>query len=302
MNSQTPNTWAEKISAARRRREGTLPPKTDAYRLVDGDGDSLGGLVIDVYAGHWLLQTRPDFVLPEFPPGFGYRSLFLKVLSPRDRQAPSHLAGQQVAAPFLAEENGMRFWIDFQAGYSQGIFLDQRDNRDEVRRTVAGQTVLNTFAYTCAFGVAAAMGGARTVNVDLSRHYLDWGRRNYEANGLDPARHDFIYGDVLAWLRRFAKRGERFDAVVLDPPTFSRGRNTRVFRIERDYGLVVDLACAVLTKRGRLLCCANTHRLSAAQFRAILRHALPTRATIAERQMPPDFPGSDHLKTFWVER
>ncbi|HEY0793018.1 MAG TPA: class I SAM-dependent rRNA methyltransferase [Chthoniobacterales bacterium] len=301
MDSQTPSTWSEKIFAAHRRREGILLPATDTYRLVDGDGDSLGGLAIDVYAGHWLLQTRPGFVLPAFPPEFGYRSLFLKILSARDRQAPIHLAGEPITEPFLAGENGMRFWINFQAGYSQGLFLDQRENRDEIRRTVAGQTVLNTFAYTCAFGVAAALGGARTVNVDLSRHYLDWGRRNYEANGLDPSRHDFIYGDALAWLRRFARRGERFDTVVLDPPTFSRDRKAGVFRIEEDYGMIVDLACAVLTKRGRLLCCANTHRLSAAQFRAILRHALPARPSIIERRMPPDFPGSDYLKSFWVE-
>src|SRR4051812_12684055 len=101
MDTQTPSTWSEKIFAARRRRESILSPMTNAYRLVDGDGDSLGGLAIDVYAGHWLLQTRPGFLLPDFPAAFGYRSLFLKVLAARDRQAPTHLAGEPVTGPFL---------------------------------------------------------------------------------------------------------------------------------------------------------------------------------------------------------
>jgi 23S rRNA (cytosine1962-C5)-methyltransferase len=149
--------------------------------------------------------------------------------------------------------------------------------------------------------VAAALGGALTVNLDLSRSNLDWGKRNYAANGIDPSTHDFIYGDAFDWLRRFNRRDRRFDVVVLDPPTFSRDRRSHVFRLEHDSGSLVELALGVLNPGGTLLCCANTHRLPGAHFQALLHSALPPAAKLSPRPMPEDFPGSDYLKTFWVE-
>ncbi|MBV9488310.1 MAG: class I SAM-dependent rRNA methyltransferase [Verrucomicrobia bacterium] len=303
MHSQRAKMWLEKIPAAQRRRKRMVPPDTDAFRLVDGGGDHLSGVTIDAFAGRWLVETRPDLTLPPFPPELGFRSLYHIARSPDQRQGPVHIGGEPVPEPFLVQESGCKFWIDFQSGYSQGLFLDQRDNRAEVRRSSGrDKTVLNTFAYTCAFGLAAALGGAHTVNLDLSRHYLDWGKRNYTANGIDPGTHDFIYGDVFDWIRRFHRRERRFDLVILDPPTFSRDRHrSRVFRVERDYGALVELASGVLAAGGRMLCCANTHRLPAARFEAILRASLSPPVRLSGRRMPPDFTGSDYLKTFWVE-
>ena len=111
--------------------------------------------------------------------------------------------------------------------------------------------VLNCFAYTCAFSVCAALGGARATSLDLSRKYLDWGRRNFELNGLDPAAHDFIYGDVFDWLKRLAKKGRSFDVILLDPPTFSRSPGRGDFRAETDYGRLVSLALPLLRPRRR---------------------------------------------------
>lgn len=301
MHSQRPKLCSEQILAAHDRRVKALPPATDAFRLVDGRGDQLDGITIDAFAGRWLIQTRPGLHLSALPPDLGYRSLYHKLLSLEKREIPTHLAGESLSGPFLVQENGCKFWIDFQAGYSQGLFLDQRDNRSELRRRCAGKTVLNAFAYTCGFGVAAALGGARTVNVDLSQNHLDWGKRNFSANGIDPLAHDFMYGDMFDWLRRFDRRGRRFDLVVLDPPTFSRDRRSHVFRLEHDYGSLVEAACRLLNPEGTLLCCANTHRLTGAHFRAVLRSALPPSAKLAPRRMPEDFPGSAYLKTFWVE-
>ena len=81
-----------------------------------------------------------------------------------------------------------------------------------------------------------ARAGARTTSVDLSKKYLEWGRRNFALNGLDPAPHDFLYGDVFDWLRRLGKKERRFDVIILDPPTFSRSKSGEVFRVERDGG------------------------------------------------------------------
>ena len=97
MHSQIPKLCSEKIVAAHYRREKVLPPVTDAFRLVDGDGDQLGGITIDAFAGRWLVQTRPGIRLPSLPTELGYRSLYHKLLSPDKRDEPAYLAGEPVA-------------------------------------------------------------------------------------------------------------------------------------------------------------------------------------------------------------
>jgi len=292
----------EKIVRAIAKRSGLRQSGTTAYRIVDGIGDDLPDWVIDDFNGNWLIGVKPGRELPNLDPTLGYRSLYGKVLTNDEKRSPILLAGEPVATRFLVQEHGLNFWIDFRAGYSQGIFLDQRLNRQRIRKISADKTVLNTFAYTCAFGVAAATGNASTINVDLSRAYLNWGRENYLANDIDRQGHEFVYGDVFDWLKRFAKKGRRFDLIVLDPPTFSRDRNGRVFRAETDYGELLELALTVCTKDGQLLCCTNSHRLPRAGFERILRAKLPKSATTVDFAMPEDFPGSDYLKSFWIER
>src|SRR4029077_8305013 len=107
------------------------------------------------------------------------------------------------------------------AGYSVGLFVDQRENRRYVRE-MEPKRLLNCFAYTCSFSVAAAAGGAQTVNVDLLKKNLARGRENFALNALSTADHRFIADDVRPVLRRLARRGEKFDMIILDPPTFSR--------------------------------------------------------------------------------
>lgn len=217
----------------------------------------------------------------------------------------------------MIRENGVRYEIRFDQGYSVGLFLDQRDNR---RRLLTGHVaagfpplghggeLLNCFAYTCAFSVCAALGGARTTSLDLSRKYLDWGRRNFALNGLDPARHEFVFGDVFDWMRRWARRGRRFDTVLLDPPTFSRSKEHGDFRVERDYGDLVGLAASLLHPGGVLFASTNAARLEPESFLDQVRGALTGagRRIVAAHYVPqpPDFPVSRdepaYLKTVWL--
>jgi 23S rRNA (cytosine1962-C5)-methyltransferase len=149
-----------------------------------------------------------------------------------------------------------------------------REARAWLRAEAAGRTVLNCFAYTCAFGVAALLGGAaRVANLDVSRRYLDWGQRNYLANGLSPVRTDFIFGDVFDWLQRFARKAQTFDLVLLDPPSFATTRRTR-FAVEQDYHRLAALAAPVVAPGGRLVACANAHALPERAFLAQLRRGL----------------------------
>ncbi len=291
----------EKIISAVRRRHQFFQVWPGAVRLVDAEGDGIPGLIIDDFAGNWLVQTSSHARRPKLDPCLGFHSLYWKQLSVGQKNAPEHVAGQMVGRPFPIEEFGLRALIDFNAGYSPGFFLDQRENRRRIRKIASGKTVLNTFAYTCAFGAAAALGGAKTTNIDLSKRYLAWGKQNYGLNGLPLEAHEFLAGDVVQWLQRFRKQRRRFSLIILDPPTFSRDRRGNVFRVEKDYGGLVRQALHCLEEGGALLCCANTHRLSVKAFSGLLRRACPTAAGFKTFPMPPDFTGQQYLKSVWIE-
>lgn len=258
---------------------------------------------IDHFDGRWLVQTRdknPPAGLIEAAADQA-QSIYWR---PRDKAAataPQHISGDIVAERFAIRENGGEFWIDFSAGYSCGLFTDQRLNRAWVSaHTRAGQRVLNTFAYTGGFSVMAARAGAETTTVDLSATYLDWTWDNFSLNGLDRSQHHGVKGDVFAWLRTFARQGRSFHGVVLDPPTFSRsGRDT--FRTDQDYARLAELAAALVEPGGWLLCCANTHRLSADHFARDVLTGIHSagRRILSQKSpaMPPEFRGDDYLKT-----
>jgi 23S rRNA (cytosine1962-C5)-methyltransferase len=290
----------EKILVAAEKRHSIRTGQTNAVRLLDGSGDGFPGLTIDDFAGHWMVQTQ-DEREPEFDPNLGYLSLYWKPMLKTGRTDVKHLAGATLQEPFCVLESGLQFEIDFRAGYSPGLFLDQRINRNKLRSLVRDMTLLNTFSYTCAFGVAAAIGGASTVNLDLSRHYLDWGKRNYQINRISSDHHDFIFGDVFDWLGRFQRRGRKFDIIVLDPPTFSRDRKSKVFRIQEDYGELANLACNCLSKNGRLFCSTNFRGMTFNEFLRILRTAIDRPFKALAGSMPPDFTGDKYLKSIWME-
>jgi RluA family pseudouridine synthase len=219
-------------------------------------------------------------------------------------------------------ENGVCYEISFNEGYSVGLFLDQRDNRLRfLTNHIAADfplfkseignrksEILNCFAYTCGFSECAAKAGARTTSLDLSKKYLEWGKRNFALNGLDPAAHDFIYGDTFDWLRRLAKKGRAFDAVVLDPPTFSQSKEHGTFRAEKDYGKLVTAALPVLKPGGILFASTNAADWPPEEFLADVEASIhATKRKILQRHyvpQPPDFPISRaepaYLKTVWL--
>ena len=302
------STPLEALAAASRHRQGLRETGTDAFRLVDGAGDGahFHRLLIDDFAGRWLVQTGAEAGglpswLREVQPA--PRSIYWKQLDSKTQRSPAHWGGERVDAPFVIRENGLRFQVDFQAGYSQGIFLDQRDNRRQVReRTEPGAEVLNLFAYTCGFAVSAAAGGATTTSVDLSKRSLEWGRENFRLNGLEPEHHAFIAGDVFDWLRRFGKLGRKFAGIIIDPPTFSRNRAGGVFRVEQDFGRLVALAAPLLEKAGWMLCTTNQRSLGGADFRRMIEAELPggRHWKLNPAPMPPDFTGEPYLQSLWI--
>jgi len=187
-----------------------------------------------------------------------------------------------------------------------GVVLDS-DTRKPFGTGSAAE-VLNVFAYTCGFSVCAARAGARVVSVDLSKKYLEWGRRNFALNGLDPAAHNFIYGDAFEWLRRLAKKNRTFDLIILDPPTFSQSKAGGAFQAEKDFGRLVRAALPLLKANGVLLASTNTTRLEPESFLAAIAEAVHSTARKIIQQhyapQPPDFPINRaepaYLKTVWI--
>lgn len=268
--------------------------------------DADAGVWVDHFDGRWLVQTQsprfPDY-LKDLAKGTA-RSIYWR---PRDKAAgtaPERVWGESVSERFEVVENGAKFWIDFDSGYSSGIFLDQRLNRRRIAEKIrTGERFLNTFAYTGGFSVMAAREGAVTTTADLSRTYLDWTWENFSLNGLNPNDHFGVKGDVFEWLRTFARQERRFHGIVLDPPTFSRNKKTN-FRTDRDYADLASLAAKLLEPGGWFLACANTHRLTKRQFETDVisgvRSAGRSVNSCTALAMPPEFHGDDYLKSLWV--
>src|SRR6266446_3261545 len=210
-----------------------------------------------------------------------------------EREAP-HLvfgdAGENLQT--IATERHLRFGIDFGAGYSVGFFVDQRENRRHVRH-IAPKRLLNCFAYTCSFSVSAACAGAITLNVDLSKKSLARGRENFALNSLPTIDHRFIADDVMAVLPRLARKGEKFDMVILDPPTFSRSPGGKTFHVESDFETLLVSALELAKRDGRVLVSTNCSALREHALEVMARYSLKAarRAGIFHRQPPlPDFP------------
>jgi 23S rRNA (cytosine1962-C5)-methyltransferase len=273
---------------------------------VHGAADGQPGCYRD-QLGAWLLLEGEDpptaaeaGALLAHAKGVYFKRLLRQVRQASTGEAsPQLVAGTPAPERFPVRENGVTYELSVTEGYSVGLY-------DSEQQSVL--QVLNCFAYTCAFSVCAALGGARVTSLDLSRKYLDWGRRNFELNGLDPTGHDFIYGDVFDWLRRLAKKARQFDVLILDPPTFSRSKVHGDFRCETDYGSLVSLALPLLRQNGVLLASANTARLAPEAFIGQVHAAIlkSGRGVVQEHYVPqpPDFPVSrdepGHLKTLWL--
>lgn len=292
---------------ARRQLMGLPDGETNICRMVDGAGDGLPGIFIDSCDGHWLVQTQ-DVSWPAWlertRPETGWRSLWWKRLDREVKESPRCMAGDGPAGIIAVRELGLRYELDFRAGYSQGLFIDQREQKAWVMKTVEPeQRVLNLFAYTCAFSVAAASRGAVTTSVDLSRSYLEWGKRNFLLNAIDPAAHFFCKGDTAEWLRRFAAKGRTWHGIVLDPPTFSRNDDGRVFRIEKDFPELTAACLRVLEPGGWLLCSTNHRALTEREFLALIRRGAAEAGRAVDCEpgaMPPDFTDAPYLKVWRV--
>ncbi len=308
------------------------PAMTNAYRLIHGACDARPGWYVDKLGDYLLCHSaeRIDNQGREFLSRLleqeGADGVYHKLRrrhigqTATEEAAPQCVLGKPAPDAFQIFENGLRYSVSLTEGYSFGLFLDQRENRRRLQtgyvaerfpffgEGLTGKGVLNVFAYTCGFSVAAASAGAHVTSQDLSRRYLDWGRTNYRLNGLDPDCHDFIYGDAFDWLKRLVNKGRRFDLIILDPPTFSKAKGRKNFQVTRDLGRLVAQTLPLLKQAGILFVASNAVKLSSDRFRDLVHSGLTAAGRRARHEcylpQPPDFPISRdepaYLKTVWL--
>jgi len=289
---------------------------TNAYRLVNGEGDLLPGLIVDRYADVCVVQVSTlgmqnlrqiivDWLVKTLSP----RSIYEKSLLPsrKEEGLPEHqgaLYGDVPAHAVEISENGLRFSVSILHGQKTGFFLDHREMRQYVRSLSAGKRVLNCFAYTGGFSIYAAAGGATAVDsVDISAAAMETAEKNMALNGFASASHHFFADDVFQFLREHPMD---YDLVILDPPAFAK-RQKDVVAACRGYKDINRIAMEKMPKGSLLLTSSCSYHVDEALFQTVVFQASVeagrTVKILSRHRMAPDHPinichpESDYLKS-----
>lgn len=300
---------AQRVAAALARREG-LPSlaNTDALRLVNAEGDGLPGLVVDRYADVVVVRVtsagmaaRRDEVSTALRQATGAAAgieIADAAAARREGFAPRSgaLFGEPPTAPVWIHEGERRYAVDVLAGQKTGFYLDQRDARERVQQLASGRRMLDLFAYTGGFAVAAARGGARSLTlVESSAPALELARQNLEANGAPEAER--VKGDAFEFLRG---EGQSYDLITIDPPPLAR-KPRDVDKAARAYKDLLMFGLRRAAPGAYLLAFACSHHVGPELFRKIAFGAALdagcSAQVIATLEAPADHPVSiDHLE------
>lgn len=284
--------------------------KTNAFRVFNGEGDGIGGVTIDYFAGYYLINWYSEGI-------YTYKTDIVQTLEQlvefhgiyekkRFRQKGSYIedddfvTGTEGEFPLIVKENNMHYAVDLNDGAMCGIFLDQREVRKVIRdRYAKDKKVLNTFSYTGAFSVAASLGGAAgTTSVDLAKRSLSKTIEQFSVNGIDFEAEDIHVIDVFDYFKYARRKNLMFDMVILDPPSFARSKKY-TFSVAKDYTKLLTEALSVTTEKGIIVASANNANLSMKKFREMLALGFQERKTtyriLEEYTLPTDFRVNKHF-------
>ncbi len=226
--------WADKINSAlelRKLSDLILNDTTNAFRLVHGEGDLMPGLIIDIYNDCAVMESHSagisnakDLIATVLQniEGLKLKSIYFNSKEKKDGVEPTWLLGNEESTEIL--ENGLKFKIDWVNGQKTGFFLDQRDNRELVRKYASGRKVLNIFGYTGGFAAYAMAGGAKSaLNIDISEPACKMADENFALNDLDDKAKS-ISMDGFEAIKEYTGQS---DLVILDPPAFAKNIKAR---------------------------------------------------------------------------
>ena len=321
--------WQARLEQALARRRDLFDAQTTGYRLIHGESDGWPGLVLDrydttlvlkIYTAAWL--PRLDEILALFKEKIPCERIVLRLSrntqSIAEKQFKQHdgkiifsqRAESEFGDPIIFQESGLRFEADVLRGQKTGFFLDQRENRREVETLACGRRVLNAFSFSGGFSVYAARGGAKSVtDLDISAHSLESAKRSFALNqnfpGVAACRHETVQADAFKWIESDA---EKFDLIVLDPPSLAKRATEREGAI-RAYERLNSFGIQKLARDGILVAGSCSAHVSAVEFfDAVRRAAMKSGRKFTELktlQHPPDHPAgfkeAEYLKVIYLK-
>lgn len=316
--------FEKKIAAAIRLRETFYQnTETTAFRVFNGEGDGIGGLTIDYFAGYYLITwyskgiyAFKSEVITALEKAVTFHAIYEKKRFAETGQYvedDDFVKGERGEFPLIVKENGAHFAIYLNDGAMTGVFLDQREVRKAIRdRYAQGKKVLNTFSYTGAFSVFAALGGAiKTTSVDLANRSKARTIEQFSINQIDYEAQDIIVDDVFQYFKYAVRKKLKFDLVILDPPSFARSKKV-TFSAAKDYKDLLKEAIAITEKAGTIVASTNSNAFGMKKFKGFIETAFKEageRYKILEQfSLPEDFRTSkdfqegNYLKVVFVQK
>ncbi|EJQ46689.1 hypothetical protein IEQ_03878 [Bacillus cereus BAG6X1-2] len=310
-------------SALHKRKHFYKSNDTTAFRALNGEGDGLGGLIIDYYDGYYVVSwysegiyTFRDEIIAALQKVANFKGIYEKKrfdTKGKYIEGDDFVAGERGEFPLIVKENGVNFAVYLNDGAMVGVFLDQRNVRKQIRDKYAqGRTVLNMFSYTGAFSVFAALGGAsKTTSVDLANRSLSKTIEQFSVNEIDYEAQDIIVEDVFLYFKYAAKKKMKFDMVVLDPPSFARSKKY-TFSAAKDYKNLLKETIAITENNGIIVASTNCSAFDMKKFNGFIDTAFKEMngkyKILEEYSLPEDFrtidqfKEGDYLKVVFIEK
>ncbi|HDR4762555.1 TPA: class I SAM-dependent rRNA methyltransferase [Bacillus thuringiensis] len=310
-------------SALHKRKQFYKSSDTTAFRALNGEGDGLGGLIIDYYDGYYVVSwysegiyTFRDEIIAALQKVANFKGIYEKKrfdTKGKYIEGDDFVVGERGEFPLIVKENGVNFAVYLNDGAMVGVFLDQRNVRKQIRDKYAkGRTVLNMFSYTGAFSVFAALGGAsKTTSVDLANRSLSKTIEQFSVNEVDYEAQDIIVEDVFLYFKYAAKKKMKFDMVVLDPPSFARSKKY-TFSAAKDYKNLLKETIAITENNGIIVASTNCSAFDMKKFKGFIDTAFKEMngkyKILEEHSLPEDFrtidqfKEGDYLKVVFIEK
>ena len=280
---------------------------TNAFRLFNAEGDGIGGLTIDNYNGHLLVQWYSKGIykfkfeiLQAIETVIPYKSIYEKMRFKDTEYTGGFVEGEAPDFPIIIEENFTFYNVDLEDGLMTGIFLDQKEVRKKLRDQFSeDRDVLNLFSYTGAFSVIAAQNARSTTSVDLANRSRGLTEENFGLNGIDP-KSEYIYVmDTFDFYNYAARHGHQYETIVIDPPSFARNKK-KTFSVQKDYNALIEGALNILAPEGSLLLCTNSSAFPLKSFKNVIKKTLADAGVEFEISevmgLPKDFKTHPHYK------
>lgn len=257
---------------------------TTAFRVFNGEGDGIGGLIIEYFDGYYVINWYSkgiykfrDEVINSLKTIVDFKGIYQKKRFSEDGkyiEQDDFIMGERAEDPIIVKENDVNFAVYLNDGAMVGVFLDQREVRKNIRDYYSkGKTVLNTFSYTGAFSVFAAIGGAKkTTSVDLANRSLAKTIEQFSINGIDYEAQEIVVEDVFKYFKYAVKKELKFDLVILDPPSFAKSKDFR-FSADKDYKDLLKQAITVTEDRGVIVASTNCSSFNMDKFKEFIEDA-----------------------------